>query len=80
VVVDAEVDDDVREAGVALLGPDHEDRRRLLAAKVSPGGLSCVEAVEQAFDEWLSRGRLEGLGERVDGLGRDQDVPLRCIP
>ena len=78
-VVDAQVDDDVGEARVAAVALDDEERRRLLAAAVAARRLRRVEAVEQPLGEREPRGRLERLGERVDGLRRDEDVPLRRV-
>ena len=74
-VVDPEIDEDVREPRVALLGPDDEDRRRLLPATVSAGCLRGVEAVEEPFGERLARARLERLGERVDRLAETRMFP-----
>ena len=70
---------DVREPRVPLLRPDDEDRRRLLAAAVAAGRLGGVEAVEKPLGERTTRARLERLGERVDGCGRDEDVALRRV-
>jgi len=79
VVIHSQVNEDVGESRIALLGSDNEDRCRLLPAPVSARSLCGVEAVEQALDEGLARRRLEGIGERVDRLSRDEDVPLRCV-
>jgi hypothetical protein len=79
VVVDAEIEEDVREAGVAAVGLDDEKRGGLLAAAVAAGRLRRVEAVEQALDQRASGSPLERLCERVDRLGRDEDVALRRI-
>lgn len=80
VVVDAEVDQDVGEPRVALLRADDEKTGRLLPAAVATGRLRRVEAVEKALGKGPAGCRLECLGERVDGLGRDEDVPLRRVP
>ena len=76
VLVHAQVDDAVGEARVAAVALDHEQRRRLLAAPVAARGLCRVEAVEQPLDERRACGSLERLGDRVDGLGGDEDVAL----
>ena len=52
VIVDAEVDEDVREAGIATVALDDQERRRLLAAAVSAGGLRRGQAFQQALREW----------------------------
>src|SRR5581483_7947823 len=77
VVVDAQVDDDVGEAGIAAVARDDEQRRRLLAAAVAACCLRRAEATEQPLYERRPRRRLERLGERLDRLGRDEQVPLR---
>src|ERR671933_2645076 len=79
VVVDAQVDDDVGEAGVAAVLLDHEDGRGLLAAAVAARGLGGGEALEQPLGERLPGASLEGRRERGDGLLRDEDVPLRGV-
>ncbi len=80
VVVHAQVDEDVREPRVALLGPDDEDRGRLLPAAVSTRRLRGVEAVEEPLHERLAGGCLEGVREPVHRLRGDEDVPLRRVP
>src|SRR3954464_8935585 len=74
-LVHAQVDDLVRETRVAAVLLDHEQRRRLLAAPVASRSLRGVEAVEQPLGERALRA-FEGLGDRIDGLGRDEDVAL----
>jgi hypothetical protein len=78
-VVHAEVDERVREARIALLGPDDEQCRGLLAAAVSACRLRGVETGEEPLGEGLSGRRLERLGERLDRLRRDEDVALRRV-
>ena len=60
-VVDAQVDEDVREARVAAVPLDDQQRRRLLAAPVAAGRLGGGEAVEQPLGERPSRDCLERL-------------------
>ena len=55
VVVDAQVDEDVAEAGVAAVALDDEQRGRLLAAAVAAGGLRRGEALEQPLGERAAR-------------------------
>src|SRR5205823_13073164 len=69
VLVHAQVDDLVRETRIAAVLLDHEERRRLLAAPVAARCLGGVEAVEQPLGERALRA-FEGLGDRIDGLGR----------
>src|SRR5437667_4920760 len=76
VVVDTEVDEDVRELAVAAVALDHEERRRLLAPRVPARRLRGREAFDQALRERRSRGGLEGRRERVDGRFGDEDVAL----
>ena len=80
VVVDAQVDEDVREARVAAVLLDHEQARGLLAAAVAARGLSGVEAVEQAVRERLPGAALERVRERVDRRFGDEDVALGRVP
>ena len=47
VVVDAQVDEDVAQRGVAAVALDDEQRGRLLAAPVAARGLRGGEALEQ---------------------------------
>ena len=76
VVVDAQVDDDVRELRVARVLLDDEQRSRLLPAPVAPGGLCRREALEQALREREVARSLERDGERVD-----RRAPRRgCFP
>jgi hypothetical protein len=79
VIVHAEIDQDVREARVAAVLLDHEQRGGLLAAPVAACVLRGGEALEQPLGEGFSGRGLERVGERVDGLGGDEDVPLRRI-
>ena len=79
VVVDADVDHHIGESRVPLVRADDEQRRRLLAAAVAPSSLSRIEAVEQALRQRLPRCRLERLGDSIDGLRGDEDVPLRRV-
>ena len=65
VVVDAEVDERVRQPRVAAVPLDDEQRRRLLAAAVAARGLRRGEAVDQP------------LGERPTGRGRERRRPAR---
>ena len=51
VVVDAKVDEDVREPRIAAVALDHEQARRLLAAAIAARGLCRREAFEQALRE-----------------------------
>ena len=76
VVVDAQVDDDVGEPGIAAVALDDEQASRLLAAAVAAGLLRGGEAIEQPLGERPARAALEGLRERVDGRCRDEDVAL----
>ena len=78
VVVDAEVDDEVGEPGVAAVALDDEQRGGLLAAPVAARSLRGGEALDQALGQRAGR-RLERLRERVDGLSGDEDVPLRRV-
>ena len=80
VVVDAEVDERVGEAGVAAVPLDHEERGRLPTAAVAAGRLRGVEAVHQPDGERRPGRRLERGGERVHRLARDEDVALRGVP
>ena len=79
VVVGAEVDEDVGQAGVAAVPLDDEQRRRLLATPVAARGLGRGEAVDQALGERSSGGGRERVDHRVDRLCRDEDVPLRRV-
>ena len=71
VVVDAQVDERVGEAGVAAVALDDDQRRRLLAAFVAARGLSSGQRLEQALGERSGRG-LERLRQRVDGVAGDE--------
>ena len=77
VIVDAEVDEDVGEAGVAAVALDDDQRRGLLAALVAARRLRRRERLDQALGERSAR--LERLRERVDGVAGDEDVPLRGV-
>jgi hypothetical protein len=79
VVVDAKVDEDVRESGVPPIALDHEQRRRLLPTAVAAGCLCSHETFEQPLHERQALGLLEGLRERCDCLLADEDVALRGI-
>ena len=73
-VVDAQVDEDVRQARVAAVLLDDEERGGLLAAPVAARRLGRVEAVEQPLGERLPAVASNVVGERVDRR-RDEDVP-----
>ena len=79
VVVHAEVDQRVTELGVPPVLLDHEQRRRLLAAPVPPGDLSCGQAFDEPLGQLEMFVLLERRREGVDRLLRDEDVPLRRI-
>src|SRR5207244_6364937 len=79
VVVNAEVDERVGEAGVAAVLLHDEQARGLLPALVAACGLGGVEAVEEAGRKGLAGGALERHGERIDRLLRDEDVALGRI-
>ena len=76
VVVDAQVDERVGEAGVAAVSLDDEQRRRLLAAAVAARRLRRRQTVDEPLGERPPARALERLGERRHGLVRDEDVPL----
>ena len=76
VVVDAQVEHHVRQPGVAAVTFDDEERGRLLSPAVSAGGLCGGEAFQQPFPERPAGRRGERLGECVDRVAPDQDVPL----
>src|SRR4029453_9401238 len=67
VVVDAEVDDDIGETGVAAVALDDQEARRLLSPAVAAGLLCRGEAVEQPLGERPAGAALERLREPVDG-------------
>ena len=79
VVVDAKVDEDVGERGVAAVPLDDEERRGLLAATVAARGLGRSEARQQSLGQ-RAFCRLEGLRQRVDRLAGDEDVALGGVP
>src|SRR5207244_2202198 len=55
---------------------DDEQRGGLAAPAIAARRLGGVEAVEQALGQRSPAGRLEGGGERLDRLLRDEDVAL----
>src|SRR5204863_4953549 len=75
-VVDAEVDDAVGQARVTAVLCDDEQRGRLLAAPVAPGGLCGSEALDQSLGELEVCVALERRRERADRRIGDEDVPL----
>ena len=77
VVVDAEIDEHIREAGVAAVALDDEQRCRLLSAAIAAGRLRRRQRLEEPFRERPSGGRGERLHERRHGLLADEDVALR---
>ena len=77
-VVGAQVDDDVREAGVAAVRLDDEERGGLLPAPVAAGRLPGGEAAEQPLGQREAWGPLERGGDRRHGLLGDEDVSLGC--
>src|SRR6185436_12531172 len=68
------------EAGVAGVLLDQEERCGLLAATVPSCGLRRGQALDQPLGKREVAVALEGDRERVDGLLRDEDVPLCGIP
>ena len=77
VVVDPEIDEDVREPRIALRGPDDEDRSRLLPATVSAGFLRGVETVEEPFGECL-RPRSSRTSRRAHPPSRAETRMFPC--
>src|SRR5437016_14271283 len=75
-VIDAEIEHDVGKLCVATVSFDDQERCRLLSAPVAACTLRCGQTVDQPDGETLAGRRLERVGERVDCLGSDQDVPL----
>ena len=79
VVVHAQVDDDVREVGVATVLLHDEKRGRLLAAAVAARCLRRVETGEEPFAQRLASACLEGVRHRVHRCLGDEDVSLRRV-
>ena len=52
VVIDAEVDEDVRQSRIATVLLHHQEGGRLLAAPVASGGLRGGETLDQPLCEW----------------------------
>jgi hypothetical protein len=76
VVVDPQVDVAVGAAAVAAALPDHQQRGRLLAAGVAPGGLAGVERGDQPLGELEPGPLAHGRRHRLDGRAGHQDVAL----
>lgn len=77
VVVDADVDVAVHEAGVAAVFADDEEGGGLLAAFVASGLLSGLEGGEEPFGEFtitMAAGVFKGLGHGVDDTLAGEDV------
>src|SRR6266545_3075794 len=74
-ILDAELDDHVRHARVAAVPLHDEEGGGLLPAAIAAGCLRGGQAVDQPLGEGPAT-RLEGLGESLDGLCRDEDVAL----
>jgi hypothetical protein len=76
VIVDPQVDCDVARPAVTAVLPDHEERRRLLAAELRERldrlGYE-AKALPDAFETWAGTQNLE---DRVDGLDRIDPVVL----
>ncbi len=79
VIVDPEIEDDVRELRVPTVSFDDEERCRLLAAAVAAGELRGRETLEQPELEPLPGRRFEGRRECVHRFPADEDVALRGI-
>src|SRR5205085_2767034 len=73
-------DENVGQLRVAAVLLHDEKRRRLLPAAIAARRLRRRQALDQPLREHASARGLERLRERVDGLGADQDVPLRGVP
>ena len=67
---------DVREAPVAAVALDDEQRGGLLAAPVASRRLGGGEAAEQPLGERCAADAVKAAASSVDGLLRDEDVPL----
>jgi hypothetical protein len=79
VVVHAQVDQDVGQRRIAALSLHDQDRCRLLAPAVAARRLGRGEGREQPVGQQRVRRSLEGLGEGVHRLARDENVSLRRI-
>ena len=75
VVVHPEVDPAVVAAAVPAALPDHEERRRLAAAPVAPGGIGRGKTGHQQLRERETSG-LERVRQPVDHRGPREDVAL----
>ena len=71
VVVDPEVDEDVREARVPSVALDDEEGRGLAPSAVAARRLRRVEGIDQPLCEPLPGGRLERFDQRVDRFAAD---------
>ena len=74
-VLDAELDDDVRHARVAAVALDDEERRGLLAAAVASCRLRGGEAVDQAVGE-----RSPALDSNVSASASTVSAETRMLP
>src|SRR6185312_9669494 len=74
-VVDPQVDQDVRSAAVAAVGLAHDHRCRLAAAAVAAGLVARCQRGEQALDQRPLRA-LEGVPQRLDDRGAREQVAL----
>ena len=79
VVIDAQIDEDVRQAAVTAVLRDNEERCGLLAPAVAARGLPGGEALDQARRQRAACVRLESAGDRVDRVALDENVPLRRV-
>ena len=75
VVVDAQVERDVRRAAEAGVGRGDAQRRRLPAATIAPGLVAGAQGVEQAVGE-RPLALLEGSAHRIDHAGPGQQIAL----
>src|SRR4029450_7677682 len=73
VITPPQVDENVGEVRIAAVLLDDKERRRLLTPAVAAGGLRGIQALQQPLGERSADGPLEGLGERVHRVLRDQD-------
>ena len=80
VVVDPEVDEDVRQPGVPAVFLDDQQRGRLLAAPVAARSLRRRETLDQPLRERELRVSLERRRQRAHGFLADEDVALRRVP